>query len=324
MAVPNVLLSSGYKMPALGLGMFLTTNTSEVDETLSAAIDADYRHIDTALSYRNESFIGEALQRLFREGKVKREEIFITTKLPPNGLRPEAVPEFFRKSLTDLQLSYVDLYLMHYPAAVKRTDDMYAVFPTKDGVLQLDTDVDIVNTWRALEKLVDEGLAKSIGLSNCNSKQIQRIYDAARIKPSVLQVECHAYLPQYELQEFCKNLGIAMTAYSPIGAPGQQAFSSGSPEVRLLDDERLKPICQKHGKSPAQVLLRYLVQRGIIVIPKSSNSKRLAENIQIFDFELTEEDMQTLKSMAKNQRYFSFTSYKGMTEHPEYPFKIPF
>ncbi|KFM68300.1 Alcohol dehydrogenase [NADP(+)] A, partial [Stegodyphus mimosarum] len=324
---PNrfVLLSSGYRMPIIGLGMFQAKDESEVIDTISTAIDIGYRHIDTAFAYRNEAFIGRALQKVLQSGKVRREELFIVTKLPNNGLRPDAVEYFFQKSLSELKLDYIDLYLIHFPVAAKRSDDDYALFPTKNGVFDGDETIDLVETWRVMEKLVDKGLVKSIGISNFNSQQIQRIYDAARIKPAVLQVECHAYLPQFELQEFCKKLNIAFTAYSPIGAPGQPEFQKGeTKELRLLDDPKLKPICEKHGKSPAQILLRYLVQRGIIVIPKSTNQKRLKENIQIFDFCLSEEDMDILKSMARNRRYFTFESYKGMQDHPEFPFKIPY
>lgn len=316
MSVPKVSLSSGHQMPVIGVGMFLTKDPSEVSVTLSAAIDAGYRHIDTAFSYRNESLIGNSLQEIFGKNKVRREDLFIVTKLPPNGLRPDAVPHFFNKSLSDLQLDYVDLYHMHFPVASKRSEDDYAIFPMKDGLFEGD-EVDLLDTWRAMEKLVESGVVRSLGLSNCNIRQIRRIHEAATIKPAVLQVECHAYLPQFELQELCSELGMVMTAYSPIGAPGQV---TGSSEGRVLDDEKLKPICKRHGKSPAQVLLRYSVQRGIIVIPKSSNPKRLAENIQIFDFSLSEEEMLSLRTMARNKRYFNFKTYTGITDHPEYPF----
>lgn len=318
MSVPEVLLSSGYKIPSIGVGMFKTKDLNEVERTIQGALDAGYRHIDTAFSYFNEEYIGSCLQKLFLENKIKREDVFIVSKLPPNGLRPDAVPDFFHKSLSDLKLDYLDLYLVHFPVAAKRTDDDSVIFPMKNGVYEGDV-VDLVETWRALEKLVKEGLVKSIGLSNCNSQQIQRVYDAAEIKPSILQVECHAYLPQFELQDFCKKLNIAITAYAPLGSPG----TTGG-DIRLIDEDKLKPMCQKYRKTPAQILLRYLVQRDIIVIPKSSNPKRLAENFQIFDFSLSDEEMLALKSLARNKRYFTFESYPGMTDQLEYPFKIPY
>ncbi|GIX89104.1 aldo-keto reductase family 1 member A1, partial [Caerostris darwini] len=271
----SVLLSSGYTMPIVGLGMFLSKDENELDTAVTAALEIGYRHFDTAFSYANEVFLGRTLKRVFSEKRIARENLFITTKLPPNGLHPDNVEYFFRKSLEELQLEYIDLYLIHFPVAAKRTDDDYAIFPTTNGVFAGE-DVDPLDTWKVLEDLVDKGLIRSIGLSNFNSEQVKRIYEAARIKPAVLQVECHAYLPQYELHDLCKELKIALTAYSPIGAPGQQRDK----EYALISDPELKPLCEKYEKSPAQVLLRYLVQRGIIVIPKSTNPKRLAENIQ--------------------------------------------
>ncbi|XP_054719363.1 1,5-anhydro-D-fructose reductase-like, partial [Uloborus diversus] len=296
---------------------------------LEVAVDAGYRHIDTAYLYRNEPIVGKALQKIFSKGAVERKDLFITTKLPVNGFHTKDVKYFCQKSLSNLQLSYVDLYLIHCPMASKRTeidDEAYSV--DENGTYQGDNTVDLVKTWKAMEELVDEGLVKSIGLSNFNSLQIQRIYEQATIKPANLQVECHAYLPQYELQDFCKKLNISFTAYGPLASPGYIEFmvniGMGAPKERLLDDGKLKPICAKHGKTPAQVLLRYLVQRNIAVIPKSINPERIKENIQIFDFELDDEDNSALKAMQKNLRYFEFNFMKGMKDHPEYPFKIPF
>ncbi|XP_054713133.1 1,5-anhydro-D-fructose reductase-like isoform X2 [Uloborus diversus] len=326
---PSIRLSSGYEMPLFGLGMWLSDDENSVAVALETAIDLGYRLIDTAFAYKNEHFIGNTLKRIFQKGVVKREDLFIITKLPQNGLRPESVEYFFKKSLKALQLDYIDLYLIHGPMASKRTADDYEILFFKDGAFEPDTSVDLVETWRAMEVLVDKGLIRSIGLSNFNSQQIQRIYNAAKIKPANLQVECHAYLPQNEIFNFCKKLNISVTAYAPIGSPGFDEYSSKifgfkTERKRLLDDERLKPICDKHQKSPAQVLLKFLVQRNICVIPKSSNPKRIKENIQIFDFTLDDDDMNILKSMGKNFRYFTFDIVKGLTDHPEYPFKIPF
>ncbi|GFT76476.1 aldo-keto reductase family 1 member A1-B, partial [Nephila pilipes] len=182
----------------------------------------------------------------------------------------------------------------------------------------------------AMESLVDKGLTKSIGLSNCNSEQIQRIYNSATIKPTVLQVECHAYLPQYELQELCQKLNIAFTAYSPLGCPGFPEFALNSwgvrdlEEPKLLEDRTLKEIAKQYKKSPAQILLRYLTQRGIVVIPKSSNPDRIKENIHIFDFVLENDDMKRMKSMSCGLRYITMTYWIGCEDHPEYPFKAPY
>ncbi|KAG8192917.1 hypothetical protein JTE90_025625 [Oedothorax gibbosus] len=321
----TVLLSNGQCMPVIGLGLFQTRDPDELTSAILAALDAGYRHFDGAFAYKNEDLFGQVLQKAIKERKVKREDLFIVTKLPPNGLHPDDVEYFFKKSLSDLQLDYVDLYLIHFPVAGKRSSDDYDMFPMKNGVFNADDRVDLTETWKVLESLVDRGLVKSIGISNFNSQQIQRVYDSARIKPTVLQVECHAYFPQFDLQELCKRLQIALTAYSPIGAPGQSEFKDGaSEEIRLIDDPKLKILCEKYHKSPAQVLLRYLVQRGIIVIPKSTSPKRLRENIQIFDFAISDDDMNIMKSLARNRKYFNFESYKGLPDHPEFPFRIPF
>ncbi|XP_071041148.1 aldo-keto reductase family 1 member A1 [Parasteatoda tepidariorum] len=317
-----VVLNNGQHMPIIGLGMFQTKDGDDIDSVISTAIDAGYRLIDTAFTYNNEHLLGQALQKLFKSGKIKREELFITSKLPPNGMQPDVVEQFFQVSLTDLQLDYIDLYLIHCPFASKRQEDDRDFFPVNDdGNYDADTAVDLTQTWKEMEKLVKKGLVKSIGLSNCNSQQIRRIYDSATIKPAVLQVECHAYLPQFELQDFCKILGIAFTAYAPLGSPYR---APGDEEVRLLDDPSLKPLCEKHGKTPAQVLLRYLIQRRIIVIPKSTNEKRLKENIDVFDFTLQEPDMDALKCIDRRRRYFSFARPTGIPDHPEYPFNIPY
>ncbi|XP_054718239.1 1,5-anhydro-D-fructose reductase-like [Uloborus diversus] len=319
--------SDGNKMPIIGYGTSLADKEDSLIPAVEAAVDAGYRHIDTAFLYKNEPIIGKALQKIFSKGVVERKDLFITTKLPVNGFKE--VKYFCQKSLSNLQLSYVDLYLIHCPMASKRTEldeEVYTVDET--GTYQGDYTIDLVTTWKAMEELVDEGLVKSIGLSNFNSLQIQRIYDNARIKPANLQVECHAYLPQYELHDFCKKLNISFTSYGSLASPGFVEYmvnaGMGSQKERLLDDEKLKPICAKHGKTPAQVLLRYLVQRDIAVIPKSIKPERIKENIQIFDFQLDEEDNSILRAMPKNLRIFDFDFLKGMKDHPEYPFNIPF
>ncbi|GFQ82649.1 aldo-keto reductase family 1 member A1 [Trichonephila clavata] len=278
-------------MPIIGLGTFQIKDPESMKNVLTTAIDVGYKHIDTAFTYSNENLIGAILKEMFNKGEIKREDLFIVSKLPLNGMKPDAVEYFCNLSLTALQLDYVDLYLLHFPV------------PSK-----------------AMESLVEKGLTKSIGLSNCNSKQIQRIYDSAKIKPTVLQVECHAYFPQHELHEFCKKLNIAFTAYSPLGCPGFPEFAlkdwgiKDLDKPKLLEDITLREISKKYDKSPAQILLRYLIQRGIAVIPKSSNPNRIKENIQIFDFSLENEDMNKMKSMSCGLRYITMTYWKGLRQ----------
>lgn len=329
----SLLLSNGRRMPIVGLGTWQTDVQDDTKIAIETAIDVGYRHIDTAFCYFNEKFIGDALRKAFDAGKVTRDDMFIVTKLPLTGNRKENLRHFFMKSLNALQLDYIDLYLIHCPITAIKQEDENDIFPIKDGKLLMDTEVDLVETWREMEKLVDEGLARSIGLSNFNSVQIQRIYDNARIKPANLQVECHAYFQQPELLDFCKKLNIVLTAYAPIGSPGLKTFAKVKFGVVfdekdklpvLLEDPKVLFLAEKHKKTPAQVLLRFLMQRGIIVIPKSINPKRIAENFQVFDFKLTDEDMKILYSLDRKLRFFDFIFISGMEDHPEYPFKIPF
>ncbi|KAG8185881.1 hypothetical protein JTE90_028885 [Oedothorax gibbosus] len=310
-----LLLSDGHRLPLVGLGTWQIDDQESVERALELAIDAGYRHFDTAFAYENEQFIGSALKRIFQSGRIKREDIFITTKLPMNGMRPENVEFFFKLSLEALQLEYVDLYLLHFPVPTKRTEDIHEILPLENGELAVDTDVNLLETWKAMEKLVEGKLVKSIGISNFNSEQIRRIYNAATIKPTALQVECHPFLQQIELLEFAKSLKIAFIAYSPLGTPGMPNFIKKKYGVdvtpdSLLEDERIKKIAVKHNKTAGQILLRFQVQQGIAIIPKSSNPTRIKENIQIFDFELDEEDLKTIKSMNKNHRYFDFVTHK--------------
>nr|XP_042909936.1 aldo-keto reductase family 1 member A1-A isoform X2 [Parasteatoda tepidariorum] len=251
-----------------------------------------------------------------------------TWQLPCNGLNPLNVEYFFRLSLKALRLDYLDLYLIHVPIACQRTDDDYEVYPFRDGDVLTEI-VNLTETWKVMESLVDKGLVRSLGLSNCNSRQIQTIYDAARIKPANVQVECHAYLPQEELFEFCKNLRITFTAYSPLGSPGLPDYVKKHHHleikpIKLLDDERLLSIAEKHRKTKAQILIRFLIERSMIPIPKSTHPDRIRENIEVFDFALDKEDMEILRSMKNGFRYFKFDFAKSLLEHPEQPFNGSF
>ncbi|GFR02442.1 aldo-keto reductase family 1 member A1, partial [Trichonephila clavata] len=225
-------------MPIIGLGTFQIKDPESMKNVLTTAIDVGYKHIDTAFTYSNENLIGAILKEMFNKGEIKREDLFIVSKLPLNGMKPDAVEYFCNLFLTALQLDYVDLYLLHFPVPSKRCDKDKEVFVIKDGVFVTDN-INLMDTWKAMESLVEKGLTKSIGLSNFNSKQIQRIYDSAKIKPTVLQVECHAYFPQHELHEFCKKLNIAFTAYSPLGCPGFPEFALKDWGIKDLDKPKL-------------------------------------------------------------------------------------
>ncbi|KAJ8670150.1 hypothetical protein QAD02_001409 [Eretmocerus hayati] len=327
MSTQAVKLSSGYDMPMVGLGTW-QAKADEMESVITSALDHGYRHIDTAFNYNNEEAIGRSLKKWFEKGG-KREEIFITTKLPNFGNRPSDVEKYINLSLERLGLDYIDLYLVHMPFAFKKDANSLAPASNEDGSFALDLESDPVSVWKEMENQVKAGRAKSIGLSNFNISQIKRILENSEIKPSNVQVELHAYMQQRPLREFCRANNISVTGYSPIGSPGaKQHFQTKynyKPEnfPDLLGHSIVKDIASHHNKSTAQILLRHAIQGGVIVIPKSSNKDRIRSNIQIFDFSLSADEMSKLDALdqAEAGRIFNFLFFKGVQNHPHYPFK---
>ncbi|OQV21053.1 Prostaglandin F synthase 1 [Hypsibius exemplaris] len=314
---PSVRLINGEMMPLIGLGTW-QSRPGEVGSAVEYALDVGYRHIDTAHLYGNEEEIGAAIRKKINEGVIKREDLFVTTKLWCTSHRPERVLEALNLSLKKLQLAYVDLYLIHGPVGFQYIDEN-TMFPMdNNGKFKLDQ-VDHALTWKELEKAVDQGLAKAIGLSNFNHKQIQHILDTCRIKPANLQVECNAYLNQGPLYDFCTKNQITFTAYGPLGSPGRLDIRSGDPV--LLEDPLVLEIAKRHNKTPAQILNRYLIERGRATIPKSTNRERIKENFAILDFVIPEADLLQLDGLNRDLRLFRFDFIK---ENPAYPFHEPF
>lgn len=243
-----------------------------------------------------------------------REDIFITSKLWNTFHRPELVEGACRNTLKNLKLDYLDLYLIHWPVGYKEGDDLFPMQP--DGKTFIFSDADYVDTWKAMEKLVDDGLVKNIGLSNFNRKQVQRVLDVARIKPVTNQIENHAYLHQAKLCAFCAEKGIIVTAYSPLASPARPWVKDG--DIVLLEDEKLKSIAAKHSRDPAQILIRYQIQQGHVVIPKSVTKARIASNFDVFSFELDAEDVKLLASLERNER---ICPEFGSFGHPHHPFE---
>ncbi|XP_017757416.1 PREDICTED: alcohol dehydrogenase [NADP(+)]-like [Eufriesea mexicana] len=323
----TVKLLSGYDMPVVGLGTW-QAKPEEIKNAVTTALKVGYRHIDTAFNYNNEEAIGAVLKEWFENGG-KREDLFITSKLPHYGNRPSDVEKFINLSLKKLNLDYLDMYLIHMPFAFKLNESTYTPATHEDGSFVLDLDTDPVSVWKEMEEQVRKNRTRSIGLSNFNEKQVLDIWENAQIKPCNLQVELHAYLQQCSLRQLCQTRKIIVTAYSPLASPGAKTHFQIKYNHNIKDFPDLlgHPIVQKisteHKRSTAQILLRYLLQLNVVVIPKSSSPERIKANIDLFEFSLKEEEMKLLSSLDKQAhgRIFNFLFFKGVENHPHYPFK---
>lgn len=257
------------EIPALGFGTSLSDNTKTRD-AVRAAVHAGFRHLDAAERYRNEAEVGAALKELFADGTVRRDELFVTTKLWNNNHRPERVRPALQASLDRLGLEAVDLYLVHTPFAFRPGDDQ----DPRDahGAVVYDDGVTLGETWTAMESLVDEGLTRAIGLSDIDAAGTRNVIENARIKPAVVEVESHPYHPQWELHDLCTTHGIILLAFASLGH---------ALEPRLLDDPLITSIAASAGKTPAQVLLAWGIQRGSAVLTASVTPARIRENFDV-------------------------------------------
>ena len=260
-------LHNGVKMPWFGLGVFKVEEGPELENAVKSAIKNGYRSVDTAAIYGNEVGVGKGIQEGLKEAGIAREDLFVTSKVWNADLGYEATIAAYEQSLEKLGLEYLDLYLIHWPVEGKFKD-----------------------AWRALETLYKEGRVKAIGVSNFHIHHLEELMKDAEIKPMIDQVEYHPRLTQKELQAFCQEHGIQLEAWSPL-MQGQ-----------LLDNEDLQEIASNHNKSVAQIILRWDLQNGVVTIPKSTKEHRIIENANIFDFELTNEEMEVIHGLNQNLR----------------------
>ncbi|XP_063677031.1 uncharacterized protein LOC134813272 [Bolinopsis microptera] len=307
------------EMPVVGLGTW-QSKPGVVGAAVETALSVGYKHIDCAHVYQNEAEIGESFAKMFGEGGIKREEIFITSKLWNTFHRADEVEAACDTTLKNLQLEYLDLYLIHWPVALEPGKG--TLFPVDDDkVSMMDTkSPSFAETWGALEKLVESGKCKNIGLSNFNIAQIEEVLGCAKIKPANLQVESHAHLPNLELLDFCKKHGMSFVAYSPLGNPG--SVFRKEDQVDLLHEEEVLKIGQKHGVTAGQVLIRYQVEKGNAVIPKSVTPSRIEENLNVFGFSLDAADMETLNNLYKKAgpKGYRTCNVLHWQNSPNYPF----
>lgn len=319
MAAPTLTLNNGQKVPVLGLGTWQGgDDPAVVEQAVRDAVDAGYRHFDCAFIYGNEKEIGKVLREKIAEGVVKREDLFITTKLWNTSHSRNAVVPACKKSVENFGLGYVDLYLIHWP--VSYSENAEGLWPVDKDGKPMFGEGDYLDTWRGMEECVKLGLTKSIGLSNFNSQQIDRVLSIAEIKPVMNQIECHPNLNQKKLREFCAKRNIAITAYSPLGSPLRPWAKPGDPKV-IINQPEIIGIGKKYGKSAVQVVLRYLVDIGTIPIPKSSSKERIKQNINIFDFKLTPEEIAMIDEFDCGARVCPAAEFK---DHKDYPFHLEY
>ena len=288
----------GDEMPIFGLGTW-KSDPGEVYDAVQVALDAGYRHVDCAPIYGNEAEVGRALHDTFEEGAVDRDEVWITSKLWNDAHRPEAVRPALEETLNDLQLDTLDLYLMHWPVALQPGVNMPE---SPDDFLSLD-DVPLSETWAAMVDLVEDGLVRHVGVSNFSVPALRSLMSEVDHAPEMNQIEMHPYLQQPEMLDYAEEAGIHLTAYSPLGSRDRPEMMKAEDEPNLMADPTIVEIAEAHDASPAQVLIRWAIQRGTAVIPKSTTPAHIRDNIAATELELSDDEMNAIADLDRSRRF---------------------
>ena len=306
--VPTACETPDQPLPAVGLGLWKIDNAA-VSDLIKEAVRWGYRHLDSACDYGNEAEAGVGIEQALAAGYCRREDLWVTSKLWNTFHEPQHVRPALERTLRDLRLDYLDCYLVHFPIALAyvspetRYPPGWFFDPDADMPSMQPARVPLADTWGAMEDLVDAGLVRRIGVCNYGVSLLRDLQATARIQPAVLQVELHPRLAQEKLLRYCRETGIAVTAFSPLGAPSYVPLGMATAADSLLEHPTVTEIAAAVDRTPAQVLLRWGVQRGTAVIPKTSRRERLAENLAVFDFELSPNQMTAITGLDRHQRF---------------------
>ena len=301
-------MASGSEVPSVGLGLW-KIDGAVVGDVIETAIDCGYRHLDAACDYGNEVESGEGIAKAIAKGAVTRDDLWITSKLWNTYHAPEHVRPAIEKTLLDLKLDHLDLYLVHFPISQqfvpfeKRYPPGWFHDPDAESPKMVAGNVPLIETWQAMEEVAKAGLTREIGVSNYSTVLLRDMLNQTSTVPAMLQVELHPYLTQEKLIRFCKEAGIGVTGFSPLGAQSYFALNMAEASESLLNHELIGDIASSVGKTAAQVLLRWGVQRGTAIVPKTTSRERLIENLSIFDFELAEDQMNQISKLNRHRRF---------------------